>query len=170
MGLDLQVTGKAGTSLDHSTVIVNFVTMVRSQLKDSTCRVFSDNVEYRWKMPDNTEKRVIPDASINCQIRSRKGNSFINAPQFVMEVLSPSTAIYDKTVKKEIYRSEEVPEYWIIDIKSRQIEIYELDYENDEPKYYLIQTVTSENKDGLHLLHFPHIKIDFDELFAGVDE
>lgn len=169
MSLDLQIMDMAGANPDHSTVITNFVYMVYGQLKDSTCRIFPDNVQYKWKMKDGSEKTVIPDASINCQVRSRKGNSFINAPQFVLEVLSPSTANYDRTEKKEIYRTEEIPEYWIVDIKNRKIEIFDLDYENDEPKYFLVDTVTSDNKEGLHLIHFPHIQIDFDKIFDGVE-
>lgn len=169
MSLDLQITDMSGATVEHSTVITNFVNMVYNQLKDSTCRVYPDNVQYKWKMQDGSEKTVIPDASINCHVRSRKGNSFINAPQFVLEVLSPSTAKYDRTEKKEIYRSEEIPEYWMIDIWKRTIEIYDLDYENDMPEYYLIDTITDDNKEGLHLIHFPHIKIDFEQLFDGVD-
>lgn len=143
--------------------------MVYNQLRDSTCRVYPDNVQYKWKLNDGSEKTVIPDVSINCQIRSRKGNSFLNAPQFVLEVLSPSTEKYDRTEKKEIYREEEIPEYWIIDIRNRTIEIYDLDYENGEPKYYLIDTITAEKPNAVHLIHFPHIKIDWDQLFDGVD-
>ncbi len=169
MSLDLQITDMAGATPDHSTVITNFVNIVYNQLKDSTCRVYPDNVQYKWKLDDGSEKVVIPDASINCQIRSRKGNSFLNAPQFVLEVLSPSTAKYDRTEKKEIYRSEEVPEYWIIDIRKRSIEIYDLDYKNGEPEYYLVDTITDENREGLQLVHFPHIKIDFEQLFDGVE-
>lgn len=169
MSLDLQITDMAGATPDHSTVITNFVNIVYNQLKDSTCRVYPDNVQYKWKLDDGSEKVVIPDASINCQIRSRKGNSFLNAPQFVLEVLSPSTAKYDRTEKREIYRSEEVPEYWIIDIRKRSIEIYDLDYKNGEPEYYLVDTITDENREGLQLVHFPHIKIDFEQLFDGVE-
>lgn len=169
MSLDLQIMDMAGATPDHSTVITNFVNMVYNQLKDSTCRVYPDNVQYRWKMRDGSEKNVIPDASINCQIRSRKGNSFLNAPQFVLEVLSPSTAKYDRTEKKEIYRTEEIPEYWIIDIPKRTIEIYDLDYEGQEPGYYLIDTVKKENSANLHLIHFPHIRIDFEQLFDGLE-
>lgn len=169
MSLNLQITDMAGASPDHSAVITNFVTMVYNQLKDSTCRVYPDNVQYKWKMDDGSEKSVIPDASINCHIKSRKGNCFINAPQFVLEVLSPSTAKFDRTEKKDIYRSEEIPEYWIIDIRKRSIELYDLDYENEIPKYFLVDTVTCENKSDLHLIHFPHIKIDFDQLFDGLE-
>ena len=148
MSLDLQITDMAGASPDHSTVITNFVYMVYGQLKDSTCRVFPDNVQYKWKMRDRSEKTVIPDAPINCQIRSRKENSLINTPQFFLEVLSPSAANYDKTEKEEIYRTEVTPEYWIVDIKNRKIEIYDLDYEDDEPECFLVDTISSDNRKG----------------------
>ena len=48
------------------------------------------------------------------------------------------------------------------------IEIYDLDYENQEPKYFLVDTIREENSGDLRLLHFPNIKIDFKQLFDGV--
>ena len=83
-----------------------------------------------------------------------------------MEVLSDSTEKYDRTEKKEIYRKEEINEYWIVDWQKKKVEIYNLDYdENGEPQYYLFKTITKENKDELEIVHFPHVRIDFDELF-----
>lgn len=70
---------------------------------------------------------------------------------------------------RESCREEKIPESWIIDIQKRTIEMYDLDYENEEPKYYLIDTITNENKEGLHLIHFPHIGIDFDKIFDGIE-
>lgn len=160
----LQITDMAGATVEHSTVIVNFVSCVKPQLKDSLCRVFSDNVQYKWSVGEE-EKIFIPDASINCQVRSRRGNSFINAPQFVLEVISPSSEKYDREVKKEIYREQEIAEYWIVDWQKKQVEIYTLDYEDDIPKYYLWKTITEENKNELKLVCFPNIRIEFEELF-----
>lgn len=162
---NLQITDMAGAYIEHSMVITNFVSITGSQLKNSLCRVFPDNVQYTWWFGDE-KKTVIPDASINCQVRSRRGNTFVNAPQFVMEVLSDSTEKYDRTIKKELYRKEEINEYWIVDWQKRQIEIYTLDYdENQEPQYHLFKTITRENKEELEIVHFPNIKITFDELF-----
>lgn len=169
MDLDLQILDMAGARPEHSLVIVNFVAEVKKPLRSSTCFVFSDNVQYKWKLNDGTEKIVVPDASINCQIKSKRGNSFVNAPRFVMEVLSPSTEKYDRTEKMEIYRQQEIDEYWIVDINKRQVEIYELDYENNEPKYYLWKVVTEENKNELKIITFPSVKITFDELFDGIE-
>ena len=68
-----------------------------------------------------------------------------------------------------IYCKVGVSEYWIVDWRKKTVEIYELDYEGEIPKYYLLKTVTEENKDELQLLHFPKIKITFDELFEEID-
>lgn len=170
MGLNLHITDMAGARPEHSTVIVNFVSAVRKQLLNSTCFVFSDNVQYRWEIKDGEEKTVIPDASINCRTKVRKGNTFLDIPRFVMEVLSPATESYDRQEKKELYRQQEIDEYWIVDWQKKQVEIYTLDYdENGKPQYYLWKMITEDNKRELKIVHFPNLEITFDELFAEVD-
>ena len=77
-------------------------------VKNSTCYVYSDNVQYRFKDAEGNNKIVIPDASINCRTKSRRGNTFTDAPRFVMEVLSPSTEKYDRTEKMELYAQQEI--------------------------------------------------------------
>lgn len=88
MDINLQITDMAGASPEHSLVIVNFVSAIRKQLKNSTCYVYSDNVQYKFKTEDGEGKTVIPDASINCRVKSRRGNTFLDSPRLVMEVLS----------------------------------------------------------------------------------
>lgn len=66
--------------------------------------------------------------------------------------------------------SQEIDEYWIVDWQKKQIEIYTLDYdEHKEPQYYLFNTITENNKEDLKMVHFPNIKITFNELFDGID-
>lgn len=159
------LTDMAGSYIEHSTVITNFVAIVHNQLKNSTCKVFPDNVQYKWHVNDE-DKTVIPDATINCRVHARKGNSFFDIPRFVMEVISSSTEKYDRGEKMDLYRQQEVDEYWIVDWQRKQVEIYNLDYdENQEAQYYLWKTITENNKDELKVVHFPNIKISFDELF-----
>lgn len=164
--MDIQITDMAGATIEHSAVIVNFVAAIRKQLKNSTCFVYSDNVQYKWRQENGEEKTVIPDASINCQAKNKKGNSFYSAPRFVMEVLSPSTEKHDRKEKMELYRSQEIDEYWIVDWRNKQVEIYTLDYnELNAPEYYLFKTISEKNKEELKIVHFPNVKITFDELF-----
>lgn len=150
-------------------IFIMNVAAIRRQLRDSTCFVYSDNVQYRWHTEDGKEKAVIPDASINCQTKKKRGNSFIGIPRFVMEVLSPSTEQYDRVEKMELYREQEIEEYWIVDWREKKVEIYELDYENEIPKYYLWKVITENNKQELKIIHFPNITITFDELFEEIE-
>lgn len=169
MNLDLQITDMAGARPEHSAVIVNFVSAIRHQLRNSTCFVYSDNVQYKWLTEKGEEKTVIPDASINCQTKKKRGNSFVGIPRFVMEVLSPSTELYDRGEKMELYRQQEIEEYWIVDWTERKVEIYLLDYENGIPKYYLWKIITKVNKEELKIVHFQNIDITFEELFEEID-
>ena len=162
----IKITDMAGATIEHSEVIVNFVSAVHPQLKNSTCKVYSDNVQYKWTV-DNQEHIVIPDASINCRTYAKRGNSFFDTPRFVMEVLSHSTAKNDRGEKFNLYRDMEIDEYWIVDWVNKTIEIYLLDYDDQgKPLYYLFRTVTEENKEDLKIVHFPHIQVNFDELFS----
>ncbi len=48
------------------------------------------------------------------------------APDLVVEVLSPSTALRDKSTKFQLYEQFGVREYWIIDPTGQYIEVYVL--------------------------------------------
>jgi Uma2 family endonuclease len=47
-----------------------------------------------------------------------------SAPDLVIEVLSPATALRDRELKRERYAQFGVPEYWIVDADAGKIEIY----------------------------------------------
>lgn len=159
------ITDMSGAYIEHSTVITNFVATIYNQIKKTTCRVFPDNVQYKW-IVDGEEKTVIPDATINCRVNYKRGNTFFDIPRFVMEVISASTEKKARGEKMELYRKMEVEEYWIVNWQERTVEIYTLDYdEKGEPQYYLYKTVTEANKEDLKIVNFPNIKITFDELF-----
>ena len=50
----------------------------------------------------------------------------------VVEVLSPSTARYDRVIKRRFYQRMDVPEYWIVDTSSRLIERWRPEDERPE--------------------------------------
>lgn len=52
------------------------------------------------------------------------------SPDWVCEVVSPSTAGRDRTIKLEIYRRENVGHYWIVDPVARTLEVLRLDGES----------------------------------------
>lgn len=160
----------ANTYIEHSIVINNFVTAIGNQLKSSLCRVFSDSVKYKWI--ENNNKPVIPDVSINCDIKNRRSTNFLGVPRFIMEVLSDSTEEYDRNEKMELYKKVEVAEYWLVDWRKKQVEIYILSPDEnsiDDAEYKLVSTITESNKEDLRIYMFPNVDIKFDQLFDCID-
>jgi Uma2 family endonuclease len=74
-----------------------------------------------------------------------EGQVLFPAPDFVVEILSDSTATTDKTTKKNDYAAHGVREYWIIDPKKCKIEQYFLLDKNDKtyfaPKTHRIDDI-----------------------------
>ncbi len=58
--------------------------------------------------------------------------SEVGIPILVAEVLSPSTARYDRTLKRKLYQRTGVPEYWIVDLDARLVERWRPDDERPE--------------------------------------
>ncbi len=67
---------------------------------------------------------IQPDVLIVCEEIKNKYLDF--PPALVVEILSPATAMKDRNNKFNIYESENIPYYSIIDIDKTEIEIYHL--------------------------------------------
>ena len=145
----------------HGIVNGNIYGKVREGLKDSLCLVFMENLDYKYH-PEVNDDYVVPDIMLVCD---RK---------FIVETLSPATALRDKTEKKEIYEQAGVSEYWIVSPREHAVEIYYL----EEGKYKLVYSyILQEDKDEkdynadtiITLREFPHIAMTLEEIFDKVD-
>ncbi len=158
----------SNTYIEHSMVIMNFTSIVKRQLHDSLCGVFSDNVQYQWS-ENSRSKYVIPDASINCNMRDRKNVAFTGVPKFVMEVISAGSVDDDTGWKKNLYELVGVSEYWLVDWRKKEVQIFINDDDGSGgTKFYLQETVNEKNKEKLQLQLFPNIHITWEELFEGI--
>lgn len=70
------------------------------------------------------EEILQPDLFVYCTASGRHllDWSDITALELVIEVLSPSTARYDRGLKRRRYQRAGVPEYWIVDLDGRVVE------------------------------------------------
>jgi Uma2 family endonuclease len=48
------------------------------------------------------------------------------APDWICEILSPSTTTRDRLTKRNLYAAARVPHYWIVDVNARVLEAFEL--------------------------------------------
>ena len=124
--IDGKVTAMSpGGTAYHNWTIVNLSFIFRQYLRGKPCLPFGDGMNLYL-----TEKNhFIPDFMIVCDKSKIKGGGHHveGAPDFVVEVLSPSTAKRDKGYKKSVYERCGVREYWIIAPVGRSIEQYVLE-------------------------------------------
>jgi Uma2 family endonuclease len=85
------------------------------------------------------DNSVIPDAIVLCdESKIKEDRKYHGAPDLVIEVLSESTAMRDKTVKAAVYASSGVKEYWIVNPLRKNKIIVEVYYflDSDHGYYY----------------------------------
>lgn len=157
----------------HGIINNNINAIIKFGLKDSLCLVFMENLDFKYH-PEENNDYVVPDIMIICDRKYLKGSSYSGVPKFIVETLSPSTALKDKTEKKDAYERAGVEEYWIVSPQGRSVEIYYL----EDSKYvltynYILQDDMEEEyynaETEISLKGFPHIKMKLKEIFEGVD-
>lgn len=105
----------------------------------------------------NQSRKVIPDIAFVAQDNSGfidENDIFRGAPDLIVEIISPSTYIYDLEGKKRLYAESGVNEYWLAFPEARIIQINK---RNNTGEYQLLQVagekdvVSSVVLDGLQI-------------------
>ena len=100
--IDGVVYALAGGTGAHSRLAANMIAGLHAALRDGPCGVYSSDLKVRVA----ATRFVYPDASVGCAgvERNEFGDEWLTAPRLVVEVLSKSTAAYDRGGKAELYR------------------------------------------------------------------
>lgn len=106
--------------INHNRVCTAISREFSLYLKGKTCEAFSDGVDVFL----DEKNRFIPDVMIVCNPDIVDDEGVHGAPDLVVEILSPTTARFDRGKKKDAYEKAGVREYWIVDTFSRSIEVY----------------------------------------------
>jgi Uma2 family endonuclease len=104
-----------GTSDTHNDILNNLVGAIRPKFKDKGCKVYSESLKV--EINDNDEY-VYPDVLLTCNNDDRKSPYIKRYPTLIIEILSKSTAEYDRTEKFEKYQKVASIKYYLL-IESR---------------------------------------------------
>lgn len=101
-------------------------------LKGKKCKVFSAPTDVVLQNDKNDDKKkVIPDLFVACDPNGFNKNEYVGAPDFIIEILSPSNQSHDLVRKLNLYMKYGVKEYWIVNPMQNHILIYTLDENNE---------------------------------------
>lgn len=178
---------------NHAVTVGNIATDISYYLKNKKCKLYHENNYLRLDKIekikdtdiagfDKNKDRFIPDIMVVCDKSADTEMGVTGAPELIVEVASPRTENYDRSVKKDVYEAIGVKEYWIVRPKDKAIEIYLLQKE----KYILkdihfkysesdLEAFETEREDGISDIKiitefspycFPDLTIKIDDVFA----
>ncbi len=72
----------------------------------------------------NDEDTLQPDVFVVCDPDKLDEHGCVGAPDWVIEILSPSNIDHDMVTKLELYMKAGVREYWIVDPMNKRVLVY----------------------------------------------
>jgi len=115
-------------AIRHQDIALNFGTLLRNRLQGKLCKPFIAPVDVVLSEHDVVQ----PDVFVVCEPSKITPKNIQGAPDFVLEVLSPSTSRKDMREKKALYERADVAEYLVLD----PLELYALLFRLDESGRY----------------------------------
>ena len=161
-GYAVMMAGNA--SSNHQRISGYIFNKIYNHLAGKKCEVFQDLNIYLFKKSFGKCKNVYqPDILVGCDKDKMTDKGYEGTPEFIVEVVSKSTAGNDYFVKSKIYMEFGVKEYWIADLLKKQIVVFINDDNKDRPDVYKYK-FTDEITIGI----FGDLNIDFNEILKIV--
>lgn len=143
----------------HQKVSGNLFRLIGNYLVGKSCEVFAAPFDVCLSKEENDDTVIQPDLSIFCDKSKLDNHGARGAPDWVIEILSPSTLKRDLSIKQALYQEYGVKEYWIVDPDKHSILVYNL---QKDGYFHFIE----EFKEGnIAPALFPDLSIDLAEVF-----
>ena len=124
----------APPSGSHQLILSNLATDINLHIRKTgrECKVFP--APYAVFLNNDEYNYVEPDISVICDKNKLDDKGCHGAPDFIIEIVSPSSRKMDYMTKLFKYRSAGVREYWIVDPIRKMVRTY--DFVSDDTADY----------------------------------
>ena len=120
--VDGEVFAMAGAEDRHVTVALNLAFALRQHLTGSPCRTYMSDMKLNVAAAN---QYFYPDVLVTCSPLDQANATVKSEPKLIVEVLSPSTAAYDRGLKFGYYRAlPSLQEYVLVDLDTRSTDCY----------------------------------------------
>ena len=122
--IDGKIYYMAPPNTKHQRLVSDLHYQIRDfiQQNNGGCEVFP--APFAVFLNDNNKDYVAPDLSVICDKNKITDNGCNGAPDWVIEIVSPSSKLMDYFTKLFKYRTSGVREYWIIDPIKERVTVY----------------------------------------------
>lgn len=116
----------------HQLIAGELFLQIGNQLKGKSCRVIPAPFDVRFPEKNQTDSEieneienvVQPDISVICDRNKLDEKGCRGAPDFIIEIISPSTSRKDRMEKFFLYERMGVKEYWLVSPLEKIVEVF----------------------------------------------
>lgn len=134
----------------HQEIVIELSTVINTYIKNKRgeCKVYP--APFAVFLNSDDKNYVEPDISVICDKTKLTDDGCNGAPDWIIEVVSPSSRRMDYILKLFKYRSAGVREYWIVDPDKNRVTVYNFESDTGD-EYTLSDTVKSGIYDDLQI-------------------
>ncbi len=139
--IDGQIYDMAPPNTMHQRIVMNLSRRIANHIEahNGGCEVFP--APFAVFLNKDSKNYVEPDISVICDKDRLNDHGCNGAPDWIIEVVSPSTSRMDYGIKLFKYRSAGVREYWIVNPKTRTVNLFDFEHENMSNQYSFEDTI-----------------------------
>lgn len=125
--IDGQIYYQAAPSRKHQKLVMSLSKTIANYIdaKGGSCEVYP--APFAVKLRKDHKNIVEPDISVICDKNKLTDEGCLGAPDWIIEIISPSTSSHDYIRKLNLYADAKVREYWIVDPEKQQVIVYFLE-------------------------------------------
>lgn len=139
--IDGQMYNMAPPNTRHQRIVGNLYAAIHNYIKakGGSCEVFP--APFAVFLNQDDQNYVEPDISVICDGDKLDDRGCNGAPDWVIEVISPSDPQRDYGIKLFKYRSAGVREYWIVNPMKNTVTVYDFEHETGTNQYIFDDTI-----------------------------
>ena len=154
--IDGEMFRMGASTWTHQSILVKLVLRIGTYIEQNRgkCKVIP--APFAVYIKKDNRNYVEPDISVICDDEKKSEKGCQGAPDWVIEILSPSSMKMDCERKVKLYRESGVREYWIVDAERETVTVYDFVHRKEAVHY----TFSERIKAGI----FESLYLDFSEM------
>lgn len=139
--IDGQIYNMAPPGTKHQDIIFALSRVIADYIdkKNGNCKIYL--APFAVFLNADDKNYVEPDISVICDRQKLDDRGCNGAPDWIIEVVSPSTERMDYGIKLFKYRSAGVREYWIVNPRTHTVTVFDFECENKSRQYNFDDTI-----------------------------
>ena len=132
----------------HQAVLRELVRIIDDHIREKDCDCLIYPAPFNVQLSADKDTVLEPDISVICDRSKLTDRGCLGAPDWIIEVASPTSIARDYIDKLKLYTAAKVREYWIVNPSDQSVTVYDLCRTSVADSYWFGDVVPVDICDG----------------------